>query len=100
DFLQYAHSNWQRPGPQYVLFLGDAAYDYKDVVKTTRPQDYSPERGLNLVPSYGLPVGDAMLVLWDETDRRALPQMFHGRIPAVSPEDVLGYLERHRQYRN
>ena len=30
DFLSYSYSNWVFPAPQYVLLVGDSAYDPKD----------------------------------------------------------------------
>ncbi len=41
DFLSYAQKNWQIP-PQYVLFMGDATYDYKSITGL----------GKNFVPTY------------------------------------------------
>jgi hypothetical protein len=30
DFLSYTYQNWTSPAPQYVLLVGDSAYDPKD----------------------------------------------------------------------
>ena len=32
DFLAYAYQNWQAPAPVYVLLLGEASYDYRNLL--------------------------------------------------------------------
>ncbi len=41
DFLEYATNNWQ-PAPRYVLFFGDACFDYKNILNVDK----------NWVPTY------------------------------------------------
>jgi hypothetical protein len=43
DFLKYAYETWPQPAPHAALLVGDANYDYRDVLNTGRP---------NYVPSY------------------------------------------------
>ena len=88
EFLKYAYQNWQSPKPSYVLLIGSANYDCKNIFKKPR---------LNLVPSYGEPVSDTWYTTWDDT---AIPlqQMWIGRIPASTDEEVRFYLNKHRGY--
>ena len=44
DFLAYATTNWQ-PAPRYVLFFGDACFDYKNILNLDK----------NWVPTYETP---------------------------------------------
>jgi len=97
DFLRYALAEWQQPQPEYVFFVGDALYDYKNAIKQTYPDLVKLERNQNLLPSFGLPVADAYLVMWEST-RMALPQYLYGRLPAVHESDVYEYLDRHKAY--
>lgn len=92
EFLKYAYSNWIAPNPKYVLIIGDANYDYKDI--------YTPApsiRKKNLVPSFGNPVSDVWFTVFDEA---AIPsqQMYIGRIPAQNNEQVIAYLNKHKKY--
>ena len=94
DFLQFANSNWVSPAASYLLLLGDANYDYK---KKLMPPPAVERK--NLVPSYGFPVSDSWFTMWDSSNVN-LPQMFVGRIPAASNEDVNFYLNKHQTYLN
>ena len=54
DFLEYASLNWQ-PAPRYVLFFGDACFDYKNILGIDRnwvPTYETPESN-NQIYSYG-----------------------------------------------
>ncbi len=93
SFLIAANKNWNNPKPSYLLLLGSACYDYNRYVFKQK----GFERNINLVPSYGEPVSDSWFVMWDSTNT-LLPQMFVGRIPAVSPDNISVYLEKHRNY--
>jgi len=91
-FLDFAFSNWSSPAPSYLLLIGDANYDYRDVVEP------APSiRKKNLVPSYGMPVSDAWFVMWDSVNTN-IPQMYVGRIPAQNDEQVLRYLNKIKSY--
>jgi len=94
DFLEYANLNWISPAPSYLLLLGDANYDYKN--KITPPPTVNRK---NLVPSYGDPVSDVWFTMWDSSNV-SLPQMFVGRVPAESNEEVQYYFDKHQTYLN
>ena len=94
NFLLYANQNWISPAPSYLTLLGDANYDYKNLwtpVPAIRKQ--------NLVPSYGNPVSDSWYSMWD-SNKVDIPQMFTGRIPAASDEQVYFYLDKYGKYIN
>jgi hypothetical protein len=94
EFLNYASIHWIPPSPSYLLLLGDANYDYKN--KITPPPTVFRK---NLVPSYGNPVSDVWFTTWDSSNVN-LPQMFVGRIPATTNEEVNYYLDKHQIYLN
>jgi len=94
DFLFAASQYWQSPKPPYLNIIGDANYDYKNVV--TPPSNIIKK---NLVPAYGNPVSDAWYVMWDSLNVN-IPQMFVGRIPARNNEEVFFYLQKHQTYIN
>lgn len=92
EFLKYAYNNWLSPKPSYLLIIGDANYDYKDV-HTPVPSI----RKKNFVPSFGNPVSDVWFTVFDDTN---IPtqQMYVGRIPAINNEQVFYYLNKHKNY--
>ncbi len=94
DFLFAASQYWQSPKPSYLNIIGDANYDYKNVV--TPPSNIIKK---NLVPAYGNPVSDAWYVMWDSLNVN-IPQMFVGRIPARNNEEVVYYMQKHQTYIN
>jgi len=114
DFLQYAHSNWQAPAPRFVLFSGDASWDFKNLsaddanyadwtyrtgemkrfVKNSSTQ-YAEGADLNhrnLVPTSSYPTleghaaSDTWFVCFDDGD--SLPDMAIGRLPVASAEEL------------
>lgn len=94
DFLFYANQNWIAPAPSYLILLGDANYDYKNIII---PPSTAVRK--NLVPSYGNPVSDVWFTMWD-TSNVNLPQMFVGRIPATNDAEVQLYLNKYQNYLN
>ncbi|NWF88562.1 MAG: T9SS type A sorting domain-containing protein [Ignavibacteriaceae bacterium] len=92
EFLIFAYDHWQFPKPSYLLLLGDCTYDYKNLF-TNVP---NPRKEI-LVPSFGNPVSDSWYTMWDTTNLN-IQQMFVGRIPANSNEEVLRYLDKHSKY--
>jgi hypothetical protein len=76
-FLGAADSLWVAPMPSYVLFFGDADWDYKNHMHTDR---------VNFVPSLGNPVSDELFVA-PSTDP-FLPTKFIGRIPCSSEAEA------------
>jgi hypothetical protein len=92
SFLVSAKNNWVPPSPSYLTLIGDANYDYKDVI-TPAPTP----RKKNLLTSFGNPVSDVWYVMWDSVNVH-FPQMFVGRIPANNDQQVISYLQKHQSY--
>lgn len=92
DFLKVAYNSWTPPKPSFLTILGDANFDYKDVVSPA-----PIPRKKNIVTSFGFPVSDAWYVMWD-TVNIYFPQMFVGRIPANNDNQALFYLQKHQTY--
>jgi hypothetical protein len=92
DFLKYAYANWPQPRPSFLLLIGDANYDYKDII-TPAPTP----RKKNILTSFGNPVSDPWYVMWDSANVH-FPQMFVGRIPANNDTEVTRYLQKHQNY--
>lgn len=92
DFLKYAYANWPQPRPSFLMLIGDANYDYKDVV-TPAPNP----RKKNILHSFGNPVSDPWYVMWDSVNIH-FPQMHVGRLPANNDSEVLFYLQKHQNY--
>ena len=91
-FIEYTNLYWQAPKPSFLTIIGDAKYDYKNVIV---PPDGRIRK--NLVPSYGFPVSD----IWYTTIYSGninIPQMFVGRIPAENNGQVEFYLQKHQKY--
>jgi len=96
DFLSYAYNNW---AAKYVLLVGDATFDYKDI------SNYGATHGVkSYVPTYlyNYPVlGEVPSDNWfaDVDDANgALPEMFIGRIPAKTVAEVdavIAKIKRH-----
>ncbi len=90
DFLAYAYRYWQPPAPRYVLLIGDAYQDYRNLLNP-------PETGLrNWAPSQivltellGETSSDTWLANIDPTD--PVPELAIGRLP-VTNGDALGAL--------
>ena len=87
DFLKYAFNHWN-PQPAYVLFVGDGNYDFKNNSLT------SPG---NWIPPYenGSEAYDDWFVYLDEG---ALPDMYIGRLPARSKQQVQAMVEKITDY--
>jgi len=90
EFLRYAHANWTKPAPQYVLLVGEASYDYLDNLK-------GPNK--SLVPTYlvdtafsGQTVSDNWFVCLDEEDM--LPDMAIGRLPVSTADEARAILDK------
>ncbi|MEM4260480.1 MAG: C25 family cysteine peptidase [Candidatus Woesearchaeota archaeon] len=91
-FLVYTSVNWVAPRPSFLTIIGDANYDYKNVV-TPAPEP----RKKNILTSFGNPVSDVWYVTWDSSNVN-IPQMFVGRIPANNDNQVMIYLQKHQKY--
>ena len=92
DFLSYAYNHWSTK-PRFVLLVGDATVDYKDVSGYGR--DYGVK---SYVPAYlynyfGL--GEVPSDNWfADVSGDVLPEMNIGRIPAKSPADVTAVVDK------
>ncbi|MCK5699994.1 MAG: hypothetical protein KAI29_02540, partial [Cyclobacteriaceae bacterium] len=89
DFLLLANQYWTDPKPSYVFFVGEANYDYHNYKQL---EDYTP----NYVPSFGHPVSDSWFAIWDSMF--TIPQMFVGRLPVKTGDELLHYLDKHSKY--
>jgi hypothetical protein len=95
DFLKYTYNNWQIPAPTYVLLVGDASYDYKDNYGFGR-SNYVPTY-LLWTPVMGETGSDNWFVLLDGEEDR-LADMFIGRIPARTAEEVITVVDKTIMY--
>ncbi len=69
DFLSYTYQNWVSPAPQYVLLVGDSAYD---------PKDNYGLGTINYVPTYLAQtpfMGESLTDEWYVRIRDCLPQL-------------------------
>lgn len=90
-FLRYAYHTWQSPAPTYVLLVGDAHYDYKEVIVERYNGNY--DLYPNFVPTYhswapesGETAMDQRFVNVSGTDK--LPDMFIGRLSVQTADDL------------
>lgn len=82
-FLRYAVARWEPPAPQFLLLLGSANWDARNVLGYPKP---------NLVPSYGVPPSDYWYTLLDGDDY--VPELFVGRIPAADSSEAAAFLDK------
>jgi hypothetical protein len=80
DFLSYTYQNWVSPAPQYVLLVGDSAYD---------PKDNYGLGAINYVPTYLAQtpfMGESLTDEWYAriSGNDALADMDIGRLPAAT----------------
>ncbi|MDD5435831.1 MAG: C25 family cysteine peptidase, partial [Nitrospira sp.] len=96
DFLAYAYYNWTTK-PKYVLLVGDATIDYKDVSgygKNNGVRSYVPAYLYNY-PGLGEVPSDNWFADVDVDDKNGiLPEMNIGRIPAKTPADVTAVITK------
>lgn len=78
----------------YVTLIGSASYDFNRYVYNIR----GIEVNANLVPSYGEPVSDTWYAMLDSGSY--MQHFYIGRLPAKSNDDVVNYLNKHRNYIN
>jgi hypothetical protein len=90
ELLRYAHANWTKPAPQYVLLVGDASYDYLDNLK-------GPNKSLlptSLVDTAfsGQTLSDNWFVCLDDED--VLPDMAIGRLPVSTADEARAIVDK------
>ncbi len=116
EFCRYAYNSWTAPAPSYLLLLGDASWDYKNLLassiktnivpsygkdwyraksKSVTPAAFSP-KSRNFL--YGDPMVDDQFVCVDGDDN--FPDMAVGRITAESPEEVEIFVTKTLAYHN
>lgn len=82
-FLRHAYLAWPGPAVAYVLFFGDANWDYHRYFSNTIKHNY--------VPAYGVPTGDNWFGCFDSVVT-FIPSMYIGRLPvenAVQAQNVV-----------
>ena len=97
DFIQYTYDNWQ-PVPTYVLLMGDATYDYRNIIggvigggrPSFVPSQYYQARERGHSPS------DYLYTLVDGDD--LLPDLALGRLPVESTEQADRTVDRVIRY--
>ena len=93
EFISYAYHRWRSPSPRYVVLVGDATYDPKDIYGTGV---------LNHVPS---PIVKTSY-LWTSSDpsyarvngEDVLPDLALGRLPAATVAQVRVLVEKILEY--
>jgi len=83
DFVKYAFENWQLPAPSYIVIMGDMSYDYRGLLKSSRP---------NFIPSipyfayqYGQAASDNLIVAVSGSD--VVPDLAIGRLSMETVEE-------------
>ena len=90
EFLK-ATTKWSPPMPSYVFLAGRANYDFKNYM-TTASGGTMPD----IVPVYGMPVSDPWFAMLD--DSLYEPQMYVGRLPALSQDEFQRYFQNVQTY--
>jgi hypothetical protein len=89
DFIAYAYHFWQSPSPRYVLLLGDASYDYKDVLQSGASNPVPP---LLVKTSFLWTASDSAYAAVNGED--LLPDLALGRLPAASVSEAEALVEK------
>ncbi len=93
-FLKYAFENWQSPAPFYLVLIGDMSYDYRELLKDSRP---------NFIPSipyhaytYGQSASDNIIVCVKGSD--LIPDLAIGRLSIETVEEGEILMEKLESY--
>lgn len=89
-FLVWVYNKWKKPRLQYVVLLGDANFDTRNVLSNSIYEDF--------VPAFGWPPTDYWYCLLDGKD--FVPDIHIGRIPIKSVEEGFAYIEKIIEYDN
>ncbi len=89
-FLVWAYNNWKKPRLQFVVLIGDANFDTRNVLPNSIYQDF--------VPAFGWPPTDFWYCLLEGED--FVPDIHIGRIPIKSVEEGFAYIEKVIEYDN
>jgi len=91
DFVSYAYHQW-RKAPQYVVLAGDGSYDYKNF------GGYDD----NLIPPLMVRTADGLSAsdgkFGDVEGRDGVPEVSIGRIPVLTSDELLFYIEKIKAY--
>ena len=98
DFLKYAYENWAGTAPAFALLVGDGTYDYKDLLSTHSPTWIPP---FAVAPDKS--VSDDNFVYFGnygylDEDANGAVDMFIGRWPVKTPQDVQVIINKIREY--
>lgn len=96
NFLRYAKANFST-NPQYVFLLGKAyTYDEYRMLQNKPAAVQDSIEKQNLVPTFGWPASDALLVSPDNS--QPAPIVPFGRLSAITQQEILDYLDKVKQY--
>ena len=95
DFLKYATTQWQVP-PKYVLFFGDATYDYKNILRETKDWVPTYETSTTRDQIYTYAYDDYFCSL-DPLNSTTV-SMAHGRLAVRTPEEAQLVVDKIMQY--
>ena len=84
-FIRHAYAHWPDPAPLYVVLVGDGSYDFKNYTGFN-PTNVIPPYLARVDPWLGETASDLRYVEVDGDDE--LPDLFIGRWPASTPEEV------------
>lgn len=93
-FLHYAYHAWQDPQPRYVLFLGDADFDYRNI--TGQSSNVLPiwqKKGYSDISSYAT---DDWYVYVKGVD--TYPDLASGRLPAGTAAELTIMVDKLEEY--
>ncbi len=105
DFLAYAYHTWQRPAPRFVLLVGDAGWNGKDLAagdgsfpdRIAGEEEAPALANHNLIPTWSHAADSGHAA----SDNRfaavggdELPVMAIGRLPAVEPAEVAAVVDK------
>ncbi|MFN3781218.1 MAG: C25 family cysteine peptidase, partial [Candidatus Kapaibacteriota bacterium] len=87
-FLAWAYNKWQKPKPEYLVLLGDANFDTRNVLEGSIYKDF--------VPTFGWPPIDAWYSYLEGND--FVSDIHVGRIPIKTIQEGYDYLEKIKEY--
>lgn len=89
DFIHYAYHHWERP-PVYILLMGDATYDYRNIIGGGKPS-YVPSQYYH-ARKRGYSPSDYFYTLVDGDD--LLPDLALGRLAVSSSQQAEETVDR------
>ncbi len=100
NFIRYAYYNWQSPAPSYVLFFGDATYDYRninlpDTLRVPTWEIYNPtELNSRCTDDYFVDLDYSSASNFSTFT----PDLAYGRIPVESVLDCKRLVKKTKEY--